>query len=96
MSADARPTFGWKEAIMLACTMVGPAAVVAGVIRSDAKIEALVEDTARRVVQLEADTRAERERREADREAARMLAAQNAERLARIETLAQMTKGVAR
>ncbi|WP_156351420.1 hypothetical protein [Sphingomonas sp. Leaf25] len=81
---------------MLACTMVGPAAVVAGVIRSDAKIEALVEDTARRVVQLEADTRAERERREADREAARMLAAQNAERLARIETLAQMTKGVAR
>ncbi|KQN36998.1 hypothetical protein ASG37_04870 [Sphingomonas sp. Leaf407] len=94
MSAAARPPFGWKEALMLACTMVGPAAVVAGVIRSDGKSEALIEDTARRVVQLEVDGRAERERREADREAYRALAAQNAERLARIETL-QM-RGAAR
>ncbi len=78
---------------MLACSIVGPIAVVGGAVRSDGKTDAVAEDTLRRVVQLEVDGRAERERREADRELARVQAAAIAERLARIETLASMTKG---
>ncbi|WP_230770729.1 hypothetical protein [Sphingomonas sp. Leaf4] len=86
MSADPRPAFGWKEAVMLACSIVGPIAVVGGAVRSDGKTEALIEDTSRRVVQLEAEIRTDRERREADREIERVQAGQTADRLARIET----------
>ncbi|MEP9401848.1 hypothetical protein [Sphingomonas sp. VNH70] len=88
MSADA-PRFGWKEALMLACSIVGPIAVVGGAVKDGGKTEALAEDTLRRVVQLEADGRADRERREADR----VVAAQTAERVARIEALAQVGRG---
>jgi len=75
--------------MMLGCAMVGPVAVVQGAVKSGGKAEAVAEDTLRRVVQLEADGRAEREQREADR----ALAAQTAERVARIEAMAQTAKG---